>query len=59
MNAVTVLCWSTGVKKALPVERKGPLTWVETRGTPDLLLANSRLSHVWCRWTRVRRIWRV
>ena len=24
--------WSTDVEEALPVERKGPLTWVETRG---------------------------
>jgi hypothetical protein len=32
VNPVAVLCWSTGMKEALPVERKGPLTWVETRG---------------------------
>ena len=32
MNPVAVLCWSTGMRKALPDERKGPLTWVETRG---------------------------
>lgn len=27
-----VLCWSKGMREALPVIRKGPLTWVETRG---------------------------
>ena len=32
MTPTAVLCWSTGMKEALPVERKGPLTWVETRG---------------------------
>ena len=32
VNPVAVLCWSTGMKEALPDERKGPLTWVETRG---------------------------
>ena len=32
MNPAAVLCWSTGMKEALPVIRKGPLTWVETRG---------------------------
>jgi len=32
VNPVAVLCWSTGMKEAPPVERKGPLTWVETRG---------------------------
>jgi hypothetical protein len=32
VTSTAVLCWSTGMAGALPVERKGPLTWVETRG---------------------------
>jgi hypothetical protein len=31
-DPIAVLFWSTGMQKALPVERKGPLAWVETRG---------------------------
>jgi len=31
VKPAAVLCWSTGMKEALPDERKGPLTSVETR----------------------------
>jgi len=31
VNPAAVLCWSTGMSKAPPDERKGPLTSVETR----------------------------
>ena len=31
-TAIAVLCWKGGHERALPVIRKGPLTWVETRG---------------------------
>jgi hypothetical protein len=46
VNPAAVLCWSTGMKEALPVERRGPLTWVETRGieprTSRLQIADDR-----------------
>jgi hypothetical protein len=31
-DPVAILFWSTGMKEAPSDERKGPLTWVETRG---------------------------
>jgi hypothetical protein len=36
VKPAAVLCWSTGMKKGLSGERKGPLTSVETRGIEPL-----------------------